>query len=277
MSGARARSFALTDDVRSVLERAAFEGGVLKLPPERLDRSRYVAVNAALEALGGKWNRKVGGHVFADDAASALRELLDSGIVPAKNPDAFFPTPPAVVAQLLHAARLDAMPHGGLVLEPSAGDGAIALAVQRQRPDAVIHCVEIDAGRARKLSDCGMLHVWLSDFLAWDDDSATYDRIVMNPPFAVDDNATAWLSHVWRALDYLAPDGVLAAIVPVSFGFRDDRKHAAFRESIAGRSTFTRLAVDAFKESGTGVKTGVLVIEGESGSSGAGAAGGTAP
>ena len=51
----------------------------------QLDRKLYTEVNAALEALGGKWNRSAKAHVFAESPEDVLeRILLDGGFHDAK-------------------------------------------------------------------------------------------------------------------------------------------------------------------------------------------------
>ena len=49
----------LSDDVLSILSTAQIDGFTVRLICGQLDRKLYLDVNAALEAIGGKWNRKV--------------------------------------------------------------------------------------------------------------------------------------------------------------------------------------------------------------------------
>jgi predicted RNA methylase len=192
--------------------------------------------------------------------------MLDTGIVPVKNPDAFFPTPAPVVDEILRRALLDELPKGRptLLLEPSAGTGAIAVAALHAAPSScAIHCVEIHPGRSLYLSGVGLPHVWNEDFLMWGEGVGEYDRILMNPPFARADDATAWLTHVERALSlFLAGTGRLVSVVPSGYQQRADKRHSAFRASIAGRSEYLPLPKDSFKESGTGVNAGLLIVDG---------------
>ena len=44
----------------------------------QLDRALYVKVNKALEAMGGKWNRKAGGHIFSEDPRPQVEGLLET-------------------------------------------------------------------------------------------------------------------------------------------------------------------------------------------------------
>lgn len=55
-----------------VLSPSAVSGTLAFLPPN-LDRKTYLEVNGALEAFGGKWNRKAGAHVFLTDPSDILR------------------------------------------------------------------------------------------------------------------------------------------------------------------------------------------------------------
>lgn len=272
----------LDADVREVLSRGSVEGMLFRLGPEQLERSLYVRVNEALESLGGKWNRKLKGHVFEKDPTPLLGGMLESGIVAAKNPDAFFPTPSDVVDEMLRLAVLDELPKGRptRLLEPSAGTGAIAAAAYRAAPlSCAIDCVEIDADRIVKLSTAlhrvtadlppfglpeSLPRIHYGDFLTWGDGVGEYDRILMNPPFAIADDATAWLTHVERALDLcLFHTGRLVAVVPSGFQQRSDKKHTAFRKAITGRYEYFPLPDNAFRESGTGVNAGLLVVDGK--------------
>jgi hypothetical protein len=77
----------------------------------------------------------------------------------------------------------------------------------------------------------------------------------MNPPFA----GQADIEHVTHALNFLKPGGKLVAIMSAGVTFRQDRKAADFRALIWGMGgTIEELPEDAFKQSGTSVRT-VLV------------------
>ena len=100
---------------------------LLLLPPVQLNRTDYVAVNKVLEALGGKWNRKEGGHVFDYDPSEKIEEIILTGeYTDAKKDYQFFPTPPDLAEYLCDLAEID---ETTTVLEPSCGKGNIADAV----------------------------------------------------------------------------------------------------------------------------------------------------
>lgn len=248
----------LSDDVRDILTRATCDGTALRLPPDRLDRKLYVAVNDAIEAMGGKWNRKAAAHLFDSDVAPKLAALLNDGVVPEKNPDAFFETPPEVVAMVRDAAIVDDYPDDLRILEPSAGRGAISRALRDAMPaGAMLDTAEVNPERAAILRRDGFT-VHEGDFLSYS--AEPYDVIAMNPPFAVTGDATAWITHVRHAITLLAPGGRLVAIVPRGIEFRQDKKHAALRALLAG-ATWEPIPDGAFTESGTGVNTSLLVYD----------------
>lgn len=249
----------LSPEVRDVLSRATCAGNALTLPSGQLDRTLYVAVADAIEAMGGKWNRKAGAHLFDGEVAPKLAALLDDGVVPHKNPDAFFETPPEVVRLVVDAAVLNDIPSEGLrVLEPSAGKGAIARALRSAMPsDAVLDTVELNPERAAGLR-AEWFKVHEGDFLAYT--AEPYDLIAMNPPFAVAGDAAAWITHVRHALTLLRPGGRLIAIVPNGIVHRSDKKHEAIR-ALFDAAVVEPLAPGAFKSSGTGVSACLLVYD----------------
>lgn len=258
----------LTPEVRDVLLRAKCAGNALHLPPGLLTPKLYASVNDAIEAIGGKWNRKARAHVFDDDPGPLVDGLLTSGVKPPKNPDAFFPTPRAVVDVMLNLASLENFstidsPH---VLEPSAGDGAIVDVIRARYPHVTLHCIEKHERRAVGLSNAGHLHVWNSDFLHWDAEAESgitdYDAVLMNPPFTVERDPVEWMEHVYAAHALLAPrHGVLIAVVPSGFATRTDKRHTKFRAFAERHGCVSvTLPPDAFKESGTGVNAMIIAL-----------------
>lgn len=244
-----------SDDVLSVLRAASYselQSGetVLKLVGQ-LDRKLYEAVNKVLEALHGKWARKAGGHVFAEDPRITLGLLADTGEIEIEKLD-FFPTPAAICQRMIELAEITAE-HD--VLEPSAGDGAICrdLVATGIAPER-IHAIEIDETKAAKLARIDSYHVKCCDFL---DYGRQWHRIVMNPPFSGQRD----IAHVEHAYECLAPGGRLVAVMAESVFFREDKKSRAFRENILAHGFDESLPAGAFHESGTGVKTRLVVVD----------------
>ena len=232
------------------------------LLPQGLDRKLYQKVNETLEELGGKWNRKQQAHVFADDPREEIATIVQSGTLPDKNPLAFFPTPKAVIDQILGYFMVPRPPCR--ILEPSAGLGAIAEALweefthwpEAEKAQVRIDLVEWDKKRAAKLAE-QWEHVYCQDFLTFIPE-ARYDAVFMNPPFSVEGNKTVWIDHVQHAFDLLLPGGQLVAVVPNSAQFRIDKKHQGLRDWLHPMGGFLDLPEGCFKESGTGVSVLLL-------------------
>lgn len=245
------RATAVSAEVLDILRGAVAEGNSLKIAG-RLDRETYVRLADTLKAVGGKWNRGAQAFLFSEDAAPVLAKLLDDGSVIRPQDEGWFPTPVPVIARMLELANLAS---GMTVLEPSAGEGALASAVAAA--GCAVDCVEQNAKRAGVTYAAGIARaVTMADFLALPM-QPVYDRIVMNPPFA--DKAD--IAHVRHALGFLKPGGVLVAVMSVGVMFREDRETTEFREMfLKGGGTFEPLPDDAFKVSGTGVRTVLAVL-----------------
>lgn len=252
----------ITPDVRAVLERGSWQGATYILPPGQLARDLYQAVNKVLVALGGKWDRRSGGHLFQNpDQNKALRDALISGtaIDQKRTMEQFF-TPPAIARQLVDMMGL---PHAGIdhVLEPSAGDGAL---VQALNEIAVPFVTMIEADRdlatgplaAMIASDRRL--IW-HDFLSWrvPDGFPPIDAVAMNPPFG----NGADIDHVTKAFSLLRPGGVLGAIMSPHWTFASNAKAKGFCSLIADYcGKWHPLPEGSFRPSGTGVNTGILII-----------------
>jgi hypothetical protein len=240
-----------TDTVKDVLRTATFEpngiGYLGVLNCGQLDRATYAAVNAVLDKLGGKWNRKQGGHLFESDPRPQVDELLGTGAMTIAR-DGYFPTPLPVVERMLALAGLE---DAHIVLEPSAGIGHIA---GRVRPlVARVDVIELDAKRRATLQDKGY-NVVGTDFLAF---NGTYPRILMNPPFENRQD----VEHVSHAFQSLTHGGRVVAVMAAGVTFRTDKKTAAFRDYfLKPFGKIEALPPDAFKESGTSVNTCLVVL-----------------
>lgn len=242
----------LDTDVLAVLTEAHIEGRVLKLVGQ-LPRPLYVKVDKALNALGGKWNRKAGGHLFEDDPACVVAEALVEGSVtdPIKLYQ-FYRTPDAIARQLVALAQIGDLHR---TLEPSAGDGAILDALQEGRDGEVDAC-EINPKMHADLLRRPGVSVVGTDFLTYTPGQA-YDRIVANPPFAKQQD----IIHANHMLDLLKPGGRLVVILSAGVLFREDRRTKEFRRRLEQECPgheFMPLPTGAFKESGTMVNAVVL-------------------
>ncbi len=254
----------LSDPAREVLRTSRIVGNILYLPPAQLPRSLYMEVNDVLERLGGKWKGgRTKGHVFECDPSSNIAEIIETGMMPAKNPTSFFATPVPVVLDMLHSPQVPRIPQTAKrILEPSAGTGNIAVQVrlycQVHGIDAQIECCESVPNYQERLRAQGF-SVVADDFLRYSP-RERYDAILMNPPFSLEGDALAYISHILHAYELLKDGGLLIAIAPLGFTFRSDRKSRAFLSLVEKWGHWEKLPDGSFKESGTGIATVLLHI-----------------
>lgn len=237
---------------QDVISRCVITESSVTLPDGQLDRKVYEEVKKYMEAAGGRWTTKAKAFLFKRDPRQQLAAALATGkLVSTKKETQAFYTPSTIVERVM-AHLPDADLTGKLMLEPSAGEGAIADALQAA--GAEVECVEIDPQSIDILSRKGY-YILGDDFLSLITLPRHYDAIVMNPPFSKGQD----VQHVTHALKFLKPGGTLLAIMSPSFTSNTSKLHQAFRELVAQRGRIVEeFEPGAFKESGTNVRT-VLV------------------
>jgi predicted RNA methylase len=240
----------INQDVLEVLDRAVIAENRLVLQGT-LDRKLYTDVNKVLEAIGGKWNRGAKAHVFDGPVADVLDPIMETGEYSRTKQDfGQFDSPPDVVARII--ARADIRP-GMAVLEPSAGVGNIARAAAAACGD--VYAVEIDPKRYAELS--AFPRRVNDDFLSMSS-TEFYDRVVMNPPFARQDD----IRHVLHAATFLKPGGRLVSVMSAGVLFRENRSSVEFRQFVADRGgQFERLPDQSFAAAGTSIHTCVVSFD----------------
>jgi protein-L-isoaspartate O-methyltransferase len=246
----RTKTIDVPDWAHPLLLNCPVEGNSLRIT-QQLDRPQYVGLNKVLEALGGKWNKKLKAHVFPEDPRQLIANALGDGsvkvdVIPDKKQTwgQFF-TPMFLVERMVDMAEIES---GHRVIEPSAGTGRIL-----QLLDGIegiqVAAVEIDPEFAANLKEnFPRVNVTCADFLECGF-TLPYDRIMMNPPFSMG----ADIKHILHARSFLAPGGTLVAICA------GGSKQAEQLQPIA--DLWEELPEDTFQESGTGVRSVLLVIE----------------
>jgi predicted RNA methylase len=246
------------NDVLAVLSRAEIRGCELRLMGQ-LERKLYERTNKVLEAAGGKWNRKAKAHLYGGDAAEAMEQIILTGEVTIPQNFGYFPTPAPVVARLIELAEI--VPDMR-VLEPSAGQGAIAGPVSAIVGEGNIFCVELLSDNFRHLCEL-RLDGYCGDFLSKSPDELAlkrFDRVVMNPPFAKQDD----IRHVMHALKFLTPKGLLVSVMSAGVTFRENHLTQNFRSLINERGgNIEELPDGSFAESTTKVRAIIATIPGE--------------
>lgn len=250
--------------VHWILDRATCEGDKVYLNYPQLDRSTYEQVDTVLKRLGGKWRGgRVKAHIFPYDPQPLMQAVLDSQMMPADNPLAFYPTPRFVVEQLVTEAEME---HLRLfdgrysILEPSAGSGSIADVLMEQYGSWVdLDMVEINPLNVQALQSKGYDPVE-ADFLQFQTEKR-YDRVIMNPPFATPGEKKAYQQHIYHAFSMLNPGGILVSVAPMGVSFRSDDR--GFDAWVTRHGHRTELPRHAFKESGTDIASCVITVRNE--------------
>jgi len=99
----------------------------------------------------------------------------------------------------------------------------------------------------------------VDDFLSYRP-TRHYDAILMNPPFSLDDDKMAYVTHIMHAWSLVTPGGLLVAIAPGGVLFSQDKRVKALSALIDAYGSTEELDDKAFKESGTGVRTVLIIL-----------------
>lgn len=252
-----------TGTVPPILAKLATKAAAVTLAASRIDRSNAGYYDAGIDTGKPESNSPealafwelLGGSSDETRKAEELRAKVD-GLRFANIPG-FFPTPAAVVAQMLDHMHLPTS-SAIVVLEPEAGSGAILDQVQELAPNAELVAFE------RHSSLCDVLRlkgyaVTQSDFLEAAP-SPLVDLVLMNPPFENGQD----VDHVRHAFHFLKPSGRLVAIMSTGPFFRQDKRSQAFRDWFddLGGERYD-IPAGAFRESGTGIATVLVVLDAE--------------
>lgn len=259
----------ISPEALAILQASIQKPNAVALPAVKMERALYEEVNEVLVRIGGKWKSKgktgdgipKGEHQFKYDPSPVFASVLESGLMPPKNPTAFFPTPKAIVDQMIEWAELGRMGTGEdyRVLEPSAGGGAIADAIKSTLPAVSLDLIEFLPLNALSLRKKGY-EVQEMDFLEWRPEYQ-YHAILMNPPFSLAHDKKAYITHINHAFSMLKEGGNLVAITPLGFTFATDAASKDFLNQVIEFGEWAELPDQSFKESGTGVATCMLYMK----------------
>ncbi len=163
-------------------------------------------------------------------------EIIGTGALPEKYSHQYYPTPDALAQRLVELADIN---DSDTVLEPSAGQGSLVMAINRP---AQTVCVEVSDLHCKIIkSKAPEATVIQRDFLTWLPAAGqSFDKIVMNPPFS---NGRALL-HVRRAHSMLAPKGQLVALVPASAGRVLESENGFELVELLDKDSFPGVSID---------------------------------
>jgi protein-L-isoaspartate O-methyltransferase len=174
-----------------------------------------------------------------DDMADALKAGVKVVSVPQ-----LFPTPADLAARVVELA--DIQP-GQTILEPSAGTASLIRAIKEADCGAKVYAVEINPTLAEAIRP-QVVDLRCADFLTLNGELGTFDRIIMNPPFA---NAKD-IEHIEHALTKLNPGGRLVAICANGPRQRERLQPIA--------DEWIDLPAGSFQEAGTNVNAAIVVF-----------------
>jgi phospholipid N-methyltransferase len=239
------------------LQACTVEGLVVKLPPEQLERKVYQEVAKSLQLIGGKWiGGKVFGFQFQEDPTELLAQVANGEKRNLQKEFQFYPTPDAIADWLVSLAHPK---RGELILEPSAGQGAIIKAIFRYCPTIKhVDCCELMPINQTFLDKIDGALLIADDFLEMlHYHENVYDCIIANPPFAKNQD----IDHIRQMYRFLKPGGRLVTIASQHWRNCTNKKETEFREwlkGIMGLGQPINIEAGAFRESGTMV--GMVVI-----------------
>jgi hypothetical protein len=246
----------ISDEVRAALSSIEWDGEYGRLTCGQLDRKTYTKVNDVLETFGGKWNKKLKCHVFAEAAQMVVEAAIETGVyVSATDVKQFygeFETPDAIADRVVELGGASQ----GALLEPSAGSGQLLKAYKRRHGSLPQGSAAIEIQEKRRYELLAIVDsVSIVDFLKVETDDR-FELVLMNPPFA----RQADIDHVLHAFKLLTDTGRLVAVMSPGWTFRDNVKSVSFRRLVEQHGTFEEIPEGAFKESGTGIRTVLVTL-----------------
>jgi len=243
----------IDDATLAILSGASVNGNILTLNCGQLDRNQYLGVNKVLEAMGGKWDRKTKGHIFSNNLNGKLEAILLTGEYNKPADYGYFPTPMDLVDTMISLVSLSP---NMVVLEPSAGQGAIAERVARIVGRDNVHCFELLPDNCEALMKYGFMKTECCDFLSVET-KPLYDRVIMNPPFSRQQD----IDHVLHALNCLKMGGRLVSIMSSGVTFRENTKTKNFWNVLSNYDNqILPNPPNSFKLSGTLINTITLIV-----------------
>lgn len=220
-----------TPQTRSDLDSVAvtlIPGGCLARLPTEIEKMRRLAAFAPLVALGGAYDKILGGHVFNIPRETLLAHIERVTLTGVPDPVDLnhFTTPDEHVAAMMEQARalVPAGLSGASVLLPCAGNGTVT----REALAAGAQCVaiEADAGRAQGaeslgrdnrgqllatvIEDIANLHPTDLDAYAHDG----FDLVLLTPPFVTASSPFASLDLLFHAMRFARTGGAVVAVMP---------------------------------------------------------------
>ena len=233
------------------------DGQNITLPSRDFVLSQYAEIKRRVVKAGGKYmvSHELGSYFSFPSgilAADVLRTLQDGGQINVKKETQFFATPRARAIKAV--APLGDL-NGKDVLEPSAGDGALADVVRDSGGNvATIENWSVNADALRGKGYNPIEQDFLSVTPA---ETGLFDAVVMNHPFSKGQDA----QHFRHALSFLKPDGSISAILSTAHKHNSRGEYAGFKDLLdVGHAMVESVEAGEFRESGTNVSTTMVYM-----------------
>lgn len=237
----------------SILKQCLIEGNIVKLPPVQLERLLYQEVAKSINLIGGKWKGgKVGGFVFDTDPTVLLHQIANGENRNLKKEFQFFATPSHLAQRMVEIAAIEEY---DLILEPSAGQGAIINAIQQRHNSLVHYCELMDINQSflSKIPNT----TFLKDNFLLLNTPKLFHKIIANPPFSNNQD----IKHILHMWETLAPGGTIVAISSRHWEFSTKEQETNFRNFLRSYDAKIKaLPANTFKESGTSIQTNLITI-----------------
>lgn len=246
------------NELQQSIAKCRIAANVVYLPPISEPLANYADVRKALLNAGGTY--KNCSFIFPNDAQPYIDRLMGGKSVNIKKEFQFFATPAELADKLVKEADIT---QWEMILEPSAGQGAIMEAVLRECDylnNPIDYCELMDVNRAviEKKINSGLRGICVGhDFLLLKN-SYQWDKIIANPPF----NKNQDIDHIRKMYQVCKTGGRIATIASNSWRTGSQNKQVEFREWLEEINAVVEdIEAGAFKESGTNIATCMIIID----------------
>jgi len=246
----------MNKEVIEVLKQCTVSGLFVRLPAGQLDRKIYTDLKKCFELIGGAWKGgKIQCFVFEEDPTDLLAQVATGEKRNIRKEFQFFGTPDVLADRLVELAS---PMEDDIILEPSAGRGAILNAIERYiGTDKMVDCYEIMPLNQKILKDINICNFRGYDFLLAPD-SDKYNVIIANPPFSKNQD----IDHIYKMYSLLAPKGRIVTVCSAHYRNSNGKKESDFKNWLSKvNADIQEVPAGAFKQSGTSISTLIIIID----------------
>ena len=246
----------MSDLIESLLK-CKVNGNVLSLPPmSEGPLANYAEVRKALLNAGASYKKKT--FIFPSLAQPFIDRLTNGESVNIKKEFQFFATPDDIADWLVELAELR---ESDLILEPSAGQGAILKAINKVLPGKIVLCVELMPENRTVLESMATANLMDIDFLNLESAvalSTKFTKIIANPPFSKNQD----IDHIYQMYKCLKTGGRIVTVASKHWQNSSNKKEKEFRGWLSELDAeIHEIKAGAFKSSGTMISSVVIIID----------------